>query len=152
MDATRPYILVVDDLVDAADSLATLLGIWGYDAKPHYRGVAALEAARIRRPDTVLLDLGMPGMSGFQFTLRLRDLTRCRTTPVVAVTGHAGLTLRAREVGIDHYLLKPISDLSRLKELLGQLTTSQRSARDGRGLNRRPGPPPGSFPLWGKHR
>jgi CheY-like chemotaxis protein len=129
MDATLPYILVVDDLADAADSLAILLGILGFDAEPLYSGAAALKAARARRPDAVLLDLGMPGMSGFQFTLRLRDVPGCEAVPVVAITGHQTMTLQAREVGIDHYLLKPIVDYSQLQALLRRLIVSSESAR-----------------------
>ena len=102
MDTTRPYILVVDDLPDAADSLAELIAHWGYDAEPLYSGAAALDAARTRRPAAVLLDLGMPRMNGFQ-----------------AVTGHEALVLQAREVGIDYFLVKPV-DLSLLRELLGR--------------------------------
>lgn len=124
MNATRPYILVVDDLADAADSLAELLSYWGYDADPLYGGAAALGAARTRRPAAVVLDLGMPGMTGLQFALRLRDLPGCDATPIVAVTGHQGLTPQAREVGIDHYLLKPVLDLGLLNRLLERLTVS----------------------------
>ena len=129
MNATRPYILVVDDLADAADSLAELLALWGYDAEPLYSGSAALEAVRTRRPDAVLLDLGMPEMPGLQFALRFRGLPGCDATPVVAVTGHHTLTLQAREMGIDHYLLKPILDLSTLQELLDRLTASTELSR-----------------------
>lgn len=128
MDATRPYILVVDDLPDAADSLAELIAHWGYDAEPLYSGAAALDAARTRRPAAVLLDLGMPRMNGFQLAVRLRGLRACGTTPVVAVTGHEALALQAREAGIDHYLVKPV-DLSLLRELLGRLTVSAEPSR-----------------------
>ena len=121
MDSSGPYIMVVDDMADSADTLSELLSIWGYEAEPHYSGVAALEAACARRPDAVLLDLGMPGMTGFQLALRLRDLPGCGATPLVAVTGHAALKLQAREVGIDHYLLKPVLDFCFLRELLGRV-------------------------------
>jgi len=129
MNATRRYILVVDNLSDAADSQAELLRLWGYEAASFYGGAEALEAVRSRRPDAVLLDLGMPGMSGFKFTLCLRDLPGCGATPVVAITGHAGLTLQAREVGIDHYFLKPIMDLSLLQALLRRLLPGSRLSR-----------------------
>ena len=124
MNATQPYILVVDDMADAADSLAELLILSGYDAEPLYSGAAALEAARARRPDAVLFDLGMPGMSGLQFALRLRDLPGCAAIPTVAITGYQTLRLQARELGIDYYLLKPIMDLGLFLKLLGRLTTS----------------------------
>ena len=128
MDATRPDILVLDDLADSADSLAEVLILWGYDAEPLCSGAAALDAARTRRPDAVLLDLGMPRMSGLQFALRFRELPGCGAIPLVAITGHERLTLQAREVGIDHYLLKPV-DFSFLQELLGRLTASTAQSR-----------------------
>lgn len=121
MDTTRPYILIVDDVADAADSLAELLTLWGYDAEPLDGGAAALEAARVRRPGAVLLDLGMPRMTGLQFAVRFRDVRGCEAVPVVAVTGHHALAPQAREAGIDHYLLKPC-DFGVLKALLGRLT------------------------------
>jgi CheY-like chemotaxis protein len=121
VDATRPYILIVDDVADAADSLAELLTLWGYEAEPLDGGAAALGAARVRRPAAVLLDLGMPRMSGLQFAVRFRDVPGCEATPVVALTGHHTLALQAREAGIDHYLLKTC-DFGVLKDLLGRLT------------------------------
>lgn len=136
MDATRPYILVVDDLADSADSLAELLTLWGYDAEPLYSGAAALEAARTRRPDAVLLDLGMPLMNGLQFALRFRDLPGCDATPIVAVTGHHTRMLQAREMGIDHYVMKT-SDPSLLQDLLERLTESPEPS-PSRGEPRRP--------------
>ena len=136
MDATRPYILVIDDLADSADSLAELLTLWGYDAEPLYSGSTALEAARTWRPDAVLLDLGMPRMTGLQFALRFRDVPGCEDTPIVAVTGHHTLRLQAREMGIDHYLLKPIMDMSHLQELLGRLTATPEPLRLPAGLRR----------------
>ncbi|MCE9567947.1 MAG: response regulator [Planctomycetes bacterium] len=120
MDAIRPHILVVDDLADAADSLSELLALWDYDAEPHYSGVTALEAARSHKPDAVLLDIGMPRMTGFQFALLFRALPGCGTIPVLAITGYDLLTRQAREVGIDHYLVKP-ADPDLLRELLGRL-------------------------------
>lgn len=59
MTGVRPYVLVVDDLRDAANSMAQLLGLWGYDADPMYSGAAALEAAHRRRPSAVLLDIAI---------------------------------------------------------------------------------------------
>jgi CheY-like chemotaxis protein len=135
VDAARPYILVIDDLADSADSLAELLTLWGYDAEPCYSGSTALEAARTRCPDAVLLDLGMPRMTGLQFALRFRDLPGCEAAPIIAVTGHHTLPLQAREMGIDHYLLKP-ADLGFLQELLGRLTATTEPLHRPAGLRR----------------
>jgi CheY-like chemotaxis protein len=136
VNATRPYILVVDDVADAADSLAELLILSGYDAKPLYSGAAALEAARARRPDAVLLDLGMPRMSGLKFALHFRDLPGCVAIPIVAVTGYSTLTLQAREVGIDHYLLKPVMDIGHLQGPLGRPTAITEPSRHPAALRR----------------
>lgn len=109
MNGVRPYVLVVDDLPDAADTMAALLTLWGYDAEPRYSGVAALAAARLRRPAAVLLDIGMAPMDGFAFAARLRDLPGGRRTAVIAVSGHTSeaYQARGRELGITHYLFKP---------------------------------------------
>jgi CheY-like chemotaxis protein len=72
----------------------------------------------------------MPGMSGLQFALRFRELLGCGGVPLVAITGHERPRLQAREVGIDHYLLKP-ADLRFLRELLGRLTASTARSRSG---------------------
>lgn len=109
MDGNRPYTLVVDDVRDAADSMATLLACWGYDAKARYCGPSALTAVQACRPAVILLDIGMAPMDGFAFTSHLRALPGCARTVVVAVSGHTSeaLQVRARELGIAHYLFKP---------------------------------------------
>jgi CheY-like chemotaxis protein len=126
MDATRPYILVVDDIVDAADSLAELLSLWGYDSEPLYSGAEALKAAAVRRPDVVLLDLGMPGMSGFEFLLRLRDVPGCTDTMMVVITGYTSRSCQdwAKRLGIEYYLFKP-ADPDQLRTLLGRLVEAR---------------------------
>ena len=110
MTGTRPYVLVVDDLPDAADSLADLIDLWGYDADAHYGGSSALAAAAARRPVVVILDIAMARMDGFAFAALLRELPGCATTAVVAVSGHTGAAYQTRccELGIGHYLFKPV--------------------------------------------
>jgi len=119
MDVARIQILVVDDLVDAADTTVELLSAWGYDAVACYTGVAALESACLRRPDVVLLDLAMPEMDGFEFAGLFRELPNCESVPLIALTGYSSQIYRARawEVGIRHYLLKP-ADPECLRDLL----------------------------------
>jgi CheY-like chemotaxis protein len=121
MDVTRIHILVVDDLVDAADTTVELLGIWGYDAVACYTGASALESACLRRPDAVLLDLAMPEMDGFEFAGLFYDLPDCGSVPLIALSGFSSQAYRmsARMAGIQHYLLKP-ADLKCLKDLLVQ--------------------------------
>ena len=130
MEPHRPRVLVIDDLPDTADSFATLLAIWGYDAEPLYDGVSALVSARARPPAAVLLDIGMPRLDGFRFAELFRKLPRCANCPIIAVTGYTGQAYRDRatEVGIDHYLLKPV-DLALVKNLLASRRRPRRRSR-----------------------
>jgi CheY-like chemotaxis protein len=117
---SNPRVLVVDDWRDAADSLAQLLTLWGYDAEACYGGVAALAVARTYRPDVVLLDVGMPGLDGFQVALGLREMPGLAGTTIVGLTGYSDedCQISALEAGFDHCLLKPV-ELPRLRELIG---------------------------------
>jgi two-component system CheB/CheR fusion protein len=110
---------VVDDWADAADSTVELLTLWGYDARACYDGATALESARAQRPDAVLLDLVMPRMDGFRFAQLFREPPGRTSIPIIAISGYTGAAhyARAREVGIQHYLLKPANP-ERLRELL----------------------------------
>jgi CheY-like chemotaxis protein len=101
-------VLVVDDYPDTTDSLALLLRAEGHDIRAAYSGPTALGLLGDWQPDIALLDLIMPGMGGLQVAERLCD---CRPRPVlVAVTGSSrgDHVERARALGFDHYLLKPV--------------------------------------------
>jgi PAS domain S-box-containing protein len=116
-------ILVVDDNPDAAETLADALRTWGHQAWVAADGTAALELAREHLPEVVLLDLGLPGMDGFELARQLREErpgspTR-PTFTLVAVTGYSQEAARQRtqEAGFDRHLVKPV-DLGALRELL----------------------------------
>lgn len=115
-------VLVVDDNKDAADALAALLCAQGYDASAAYSGAAAIAQADKVRPDVVLLDIGMPGTSGFDVARALRDYRRAPKPVIVAVTGAAEPSdrLAARMAGFDHYLVKPV-EMRALAALLEEL-------------------------------
>jgi signal transduction histidine kinase len=102
-------VLVIDDNQDAADSTAMLLGVLG--AQPHvaYDGESGLAALKTWRPDLVLLDLGMPGMDGFEVARRIRADAETATLPVVALTGWGQEQDRRRTqaAGFDRHLVKP---------------------------------------------
>ena len=118
----RRRILVVDDNVDAAQGLAMLLRQFGHDVQVAHDGRAALEAARVNRPQLVLLDLSMPGVDGCSVVARLKSDPRFARVRFVAVTGSAGEEPRRRcdEAGFDDYLLKPVA-LATLREVLARL-------------------------------
>jgi CheY-like chemotaxis protein len=110
---------VVDDNVDAAESLALLLRLRGHEVEVAYDGAAALETAGAFHPEVVLLDIGLPGLDGYQVASRLRRRRRTAGALLVALTGYGQEEdqQRAREAGFNHHLTKPV-DLPVLYELL----------------------------------
>lgn len=116
--ATR-RILVVDDNPDIADSLAMLLKQLGAEVAIANGGPSALETLPIFRPSVVLLDIGMPGMDGFEVARHIRQQPGGRDIALIALTGWGQEQDRrqSRDAGIDHHLVKPV-DLELLKELL----------------------------------
>jgi CheY-like chemotaxis protein len=115
----RRRFLVVDDNRDAADSLAMLLRLQGAEVHVAYEGQAALDSARAARPDIVLLDLGMPGMDGFEIAARMRADLELGDALLVALTGWGQPEHRraTAEAGFDRHLVKPV-DLGDLRALL----------------------------------
>jgi CheY-like chemotaxis protein len=109
--AHQNRILVVDDNVDGADSLAVLLRLSGHEVSLAHDGPAALDVAQAFRPEIVLLDIGLPGMDGYEVARRLRGNEPTRDAILVAVTGYGRDEDRARshEAGFDYHLVKPIS-------------------------------------------
>jgi len=114
-------ILVVDDNADAADTLALLLGSFGYEVLVEYSPLAALGRAGERRPAICLLDIGMPVMDGYELAERLRALPGMAGALLVAVTGYSqeGDRQRALAAGFDAHLAKPV-DIERLKALVAR--------------------------------
>jgi DNA-binding response OmpR family regulator len=114
-------ILVVDDNRDAADSIATFLGLKGYAAQCAYDGLQAVAQADAFKPEVVLLDINMPGQSGYDVARELRDHKRAPRPLIVGVTGSAQESdkVLAKKLGFDHYLTKPVV----LEELLALLRT-----------------------------
>src|SRR5439155_159747 len=106
----RHRILVVDDNADAAESLAVVLRLAGQDVRVRYDGPAALEAARADRPDVVFLDIGMPGMDGYEVARRMRGDPALREAVLIALTGWGQEEdrRRSREAGFDHHVVKPV--------------------------------------------
>jgi len=108
---TRPLrVLVVEDNIDAAESLATLLRLWNHDVHVVHDGRTAIEEARLQQPEVVLLDIGLPGLDGYQVARRLRDELGLDHTLLVAMTGYGQPEDRRRsqEAGIHHHFVKPV--------------------------------------------
>jgi PAS domain S-box-containing protein len=121
----RPLrVLVVEDNVDAAESLATLLRVWGHDVQVVHDGLQALDAARGRRPEVVLLDIGLPGLDGYQVARRLRDDLGLDSALLVAMTGYGQPEdrRRSREAGIHHHFVKPVEPFV-LRNLLADVAS-----------------------------
>jgi PAS domain S-box-containing protein len=103
-------VLVVDDNADSAETMATLLQIWGHEVRIAGDGPTALALATERRPDLVLLDIGLPGMTGYEVAQRLRQLPDMAEAVLVAMTGYGQEDdlQKSREAGFTLHLVKPI--------------------------------------------
>ena len=103
-------VLVVDDNVDAAESIAMLLRLFGHQVRCEYDGRSALDAVRRYRPDVILLDIGLPEVDGYEVARQIREMDDLRGTHIVAVTGYAQEEDRKRSqaAGFDHHLTKPV--------------------------------------------
>jgi two-component system CheB/CheR fusion protein len=120
-------ILVVDDNEDSAESLAMLLQLTGHEVRTAHSGPEALAAAEEHRPDLVFLDIGMPGMNGFEVASRLRQQPETRNVLLVAMTGWGQEEdrRRSKEAGFDQHLVKPL-DPRDLEELLARVPSRRR--------------------------
>jgi signal transduction histidine kinase/CheY-like chemotaxis protein len=107
---TPMKILVVDDNVDAADSIALLLSIDGFEARSVHGALAALDTVGSFKPDVVLLDIGLPVLDGYEVAQRLRVRMPGQTIRIVALSGYGQRADRekATQAGFDGYLVKPV--------------------------------------------
>lgn len=115
-------ILVADDNVDSADCLARLLKIAGHELRVAYDGLTALALATNFQPKVILLDIGLPGLSGYEVAQRIRQNSETKNATLVAITGWGQPEdqERSREAGFDHHLLKPVNPES-LQQLLASI-------------------------------
>src|SRR5262249_54878289 len=114
-------ILVVEDNADSAETLAKLLELLGHKVQIARDGPQAIASALLCQPEYILLDIGLPGMDGYQVAARLRQEVSFQKTVIIAVTGY-GLPQdrqRCHSAGIDFHLLKPV-DLPVLRSLLSR--------------------------------
>ena len=116
-------ILIVDDNHDGADSLSLLLRYSGNETRVEHDGVAALEAAEQFRPDAILLDIGLPGMNGYEVARRIREQPWGDRVALVAITGWGQDEDRnqSQDAGFDAHMVKPVEP-GELGRLLARLT------------------------------
>jgi PAS domain S-box-containing protein len=114
----RLRVVIVEDSPDSADSLRLLLEVQGHEVRVAHSGPEGVELALAWRPDIVVSDIGLPGLSGFEVARQLRGQPGLEKTLLVALSGYGGEEecRRGREAGFDHYLIKPAdpADLRRL--------------------------------------
>jgi CheY-like chemotaxis protein len=119
--ATPPplRILIVDDNRDAADSLGMLLRVLGNEVRIAYDGLEALGTVDDFKPAAILLDIGLPGMNGYDVARALRERAHGQGALLIATTGWSlpSSEERSRQAGFDHYLVKPV-DPAALARLL----------------------------------
>jgi len=115
-------VLIVDDNIDSAQTSLWMLDLMGHKAAVAHEGVTALEIARDLEPDVVLLDIGMPGMDGYEVCRRLRQMPGMKNKTVIAQTGWGQESDRQKAfaAGFDHHVTKPVS-LDLLTQLLSDI-------------------------------
>ncbi len=116
-------VLVVDDSLDTAETVAMLLKTRGHDVRIVHDGPSTLQAALDYRPDVVLLDIGLPGLDGFEVAKRLKQHPMLSGIVLVAMTGYGQESdhQRSQEAGFDHHLVKPV-DFGKVQQILATVS------------------------------
>lgn len=125
-DAAQPKklnILIADDNIDAAEIFSMLLQVSGHDTTIAYNGHAAVEVARKLRPDVAFLDIGMPGMNGYEVAKAIRSNPELANVRLVALTGWGSEQDRSmsKQAGFDRHLIKPV-DIHVVEKVLSEIT------------------------------
>lgn len=120
-DAGQRRVLVVDDLLASAETMKVLLESEGYVVEIATDGMSALDKAREFLPEVVILDIGLPGMSGFEVAQQMRRIPATAGALLIALTGYgeAESRMRSKKAGFDHHVVKP-ADIDALLALIGQ--------------------------------
>jgi PAS domain S-box-containing protein len=126
-------VLVVDDNFDTAESMTMLVEMLSHAVKTAYDGDIALKTAFAFHPDVVLLDIGLPGLNGYQVASRIREQPSMNRTILVAITGYGHESHRqlAMNVGFDYHLVKPV-DFERIQRILTVASESLSESNTGR--------------------
>jgi two-component system OmpR family response regulator len=124
MSPTGQRVLLVDDNTDSSEPLSLLLQAKGHETRISVEGEEAIAMADEFLPDCVVLDLGLPGIDGYEVARRLRERPYGAKLTLVALTGWAGkeIRVRAAEAGFDYHLVKPVN-----LEELERIVTAERA-------------------------
>jgi CheY-like chemotaxis protein len=127
-DRRPARVLMVEDNPDAAESLVMILELLGHHVRVVHDGIAALETARANVPDIMLVDIGLPGMDGYEVARSIRRDTVLKDIVLVALTGYGRPEDRAQALasGFDYHLVKPV-DLDALGDLVARLGAPTRA-------------------------
>jgi CheY-like chemotaxis protein len=121
--ASRPLrVLVVDDNTDTVLTFAILLKASGHDVRTAHDGPSGVEAALAYRPDVALLDIGLPGLNGYEVAKRIRQEPTLQNAVLVALTGYGQETDReiSRQAGFNHHMVKP-ANFDKLQQILANV-------------------------------
>jgi CheY-like chemotaxis protein/two-component sensor histidine kinase len=121
----RARVMVVEDSPDTAESLAMLLELVGHEVRVVHNGAAALDEAQVNVPDVILVDIGLPGMDGYEVARRIRQHPDLKHVVLAALTGYGREEDRQRclAAGFDYHIVKPVNPDS-LQELVARLGES----------------------------
>jgi two-component system, OmpR family, response regulator len=129
-ESTQPRrVLLVDDSVDAAEAMSMLLETLGHEVRVVHDGPSALAIVDDFAPEVVILDIGLPGMSGFDVARELRMRAVTKTALLIALTGYGADSDKqeARDAGFDHHLVKPVSFTAIETVIAASLSGGQKS-------------------------
>ena len=123
IDSDKPTVLLIEDNEDGREMMATMLGAFGYSVQQAADGVQGVQMAHAGAPDVALVDIGLPGIDGYEVARRLRQDGATRNIKLIALTGY-GLAedqRRVLEAGFDMHLVKPV-DINHLLDAIGSVT------------------------------
>jgi signal transduction histidine kinase len=130
IDSGKPTVLLIEDNEDGREMMATMLGVYGYSVQQAADGLQGVQMAHAGAPDVALVDIGLPGIDGYEVARRLRQDPLTQNIKLIALTGY-GLAedqRRVLEAGFDMHLVKPV-DINNLLEAIGNCTQAIASAK-----------------------